>query len=235
VFIANSQLLTGNPAASFERDQRSNRRDGRSALGPPRCRGPARNRSWLTDDTQTAPPNGEPQGIHRCKFAAFCDASGRGFMSAFATSGLIEVWYADTSLRFERISREIKSVTNGHGGARPRAGRPKGSLNKVTRDVRELALIHGPAAMKELARLSIQAESEAARIAACKEILDRAYRRPPQAAQGDGDECGELQPERTWLDQAKALGLFIAKIEQKRTLEQQGRQPSGTSTGSDRD
>jgi hypothetical protein len=41
--------------------------------------------------------------------------------------------------------------------------------------VRSLALAHGGAAVEELARLSTEAESEAARIMACNAILDRAY------------------------------------------------------------
>src|SRR6185295_8321696 len=61
------------------------------------------------------------------------------------------------------------------GGKRERAGRPKGARNKVTAEVKALAQTYAPAAIEELARLSTEAESEAARVAASKEILDRAY------------------------------------------------------------
>ena len=54
-------------------------------------------------------------------------------------------------------------------------GRLKGSLNKATAEVRGLALKYGPDAVEELARLSIEAESEAARITACNAVIDRAY------------------------------------------------------------
>lgn len=66
-------------------------------------------------------------------------------------------------------------------------GRPKGSLNKVTADVKALAGKHGPVAIRELARLAQKAESEAARVAAIKELLDRAYGKPTQPLAGDKD------------------------------------------------
>ena len=56
-----------------------------------------------------------------------------------------------------------------------RGGRQKGTPNKATAEVRNLALEHGPAAVAELARLSTAAESETARIQACNGIIERAY------------------------------------------------------------
>lgn len=70
-------------------------------------------------------------------------------------------------------------------------GRPKGARNKATADVKALAGKYAPAAMKELARLSTEAESEPARVAACKELLDRAYGKSPQAI--TGPEGGPVQ------------------------------------------
>ena len=81
-------------------------------------------------------------------------------------------------------------------GAKPgeyRGGRQKGTPNKATAEVKlaitELAKTHAPAALRTLAKLAESAESEQARVAACREILDRAYGRPAQAvtlAGGDG-------------------------------------------------
>lgn len=59
-------------------------------------------------------------------------------------------------------------------------GRPKGALNKATKDVKVLASKYAPDALAELGRLAKEAESEAARVAAAKEILDRAYGRAHQ-------------------------------------------------------
>ena len=61
------------------------------------------------------------------------------------------------------------------GGSRDGAGRKPGSLNRVTAEVRNLALEHGPAAVAELARLSTEAQNETARISACNAIIERAY------------------------------------------------------------
>lgn len=58
--------------------------------------------------------------------------------------------------------------------------------NKVTRELREIAREYVPGAMVELDRLSREAESEAARVAAIKEILDRAHGKAPQALTGEG-------------------------------------------------
>ena len=58
-------------------------------------------------------------------------------------------------------------------------GRQKGTPNKATVEVRALAQEYGPGALKELHRLSQEAQSEAARVSACNAILERAYGRLP--------------------------------------------------------
>lgn len=64
-------------------------------------------------------------------------------------------------------------------------GRVKGTPNKATADVKAMAMQYAPAAMKELARLCVEAESEPARVAAIKEIMDRAYGKARQPLVGD--------------------------------------------------
>ena len=64
-------------------------------------------------------------------------------------------------------------------------GRVAGTLNKATADIKALAGKYGPAALERLVALSSTAESEAAQVAACKEILDRAYGKPTQTVAGD--------------------------------------------------
>ena len=56
-------------------------------------------------------------------------------------------------------------------------GRRRGTPNRATAEVRDLALDHGPAAVAELARLFREAQSGTARIAACNSIIERAYGR----------------------------------------------------------
>lgn len=72
-----------------------------------------------------------------------------------------------------------------HGGQK-RGGRKRGVTNLVTREIKGMAAQYGPDALKELARLSKHAESEQARVAACKELLDRAYGRPAQPVEHSG-------------------------------------------------
>ena len=66
-------------------------------------------------------------------------------------------------------------------------GRVKGQPNHATADVKEMARKHGPEAIKMLAQLSLSADSDAAKIAACKELLDRAYGKATQPIAGDDD------------------------------------------------
>ena len=68
-------------------------------------------------------------------------------------------------------------------GIKKHGGRAKGTPNKVTADVRVAAPRFGIAALEHLAHLSTHAESEAAQVAACKEILDRAYGKSAQAVE----------------------------------------------------
>lgn len=74
-----------------------------------------------------------------------------------------------------------------HGGKRPGAGRPKGGTNKVTQDVRELAQQYGPSALATLAEImGDDAAPQAARVAASRELLDRAYGKSAQSIQHSG-------------------------------------------------
>ena len=77
-------------------------------------------------------------------------------------------------------------------GSKPgerRGGRAKGTPNKATVEVKELARQYAPAVLKEMARLATQAESESARVAAGNAILDRAYGKASQAITGEDGEA----------------------------------------------
>ena len=67
------------------------------------------------------------------------------------------------------------------GGKRTGAGRPVGSKSKVTPEIRAMALKHCPAALDTIVYLAANAETEATRLAAAKELLDRAYGKPRQS------------------------------------------------------
>jgi hypothetical protein len=71
-------------------------------------------------------------------------------------------------------------------------GRRAGVPNKITAEIKELAQQYAPAALKELARLSTAAKMEAARVAAIKEILDRAYGKATQPTELAGKDGAPL-------------------------------------------
>jgi hypothetical protein len=75
----------------------------------------------------------------------------------------------------------------GKGGKREGAGRKAGVPNKATADIKEIARQHAPEIVMELVRLAKEADTAAARIAASKEVLDRAYGKSPQAVVGDAE------------------------------------------------
>ena len=92
------------------------------------------------------------------------------------------------------------------GGKRPGAGRKPGTPNALktseVREVKDLAQQHAAGAIERLAFLAQKAESEAASVAACNAILDRAYGKAPQAVAGEGGE-GPVKIEFSWLAPSK--------------------------------
>jgi hypothetical protein len=64
---------------------------------------------------------------------------------------------------------------------RPVAAPKDEAAQKALAETRELARLHVPQALEELARLARAAESETIRVTAIKEILDRAHGRPAAA------------------------------------------------------
>jgi len=84
-----------------------------------------------------------------------------------------------------------------------RGGRPKGSTNKVTREIRAIAADYGPAAVRRLAVLGglipkaklrngeEPAKSEATQVVALSHILNRAYGFPSQPLSHSADESFE--------------------------------------------
>lgn len=67
------------------------------------------------------------------------------------------------------------------GGARPGAGRKKGSPNKTTAEVAALAQEYGAQAIEKLWSIADTSESDAAKVSAIKELLDRAYGKSKQS------------------------------------------------------
>jgi hypothetical protein len=87
--------------------------------------------------------------------------------------------------------------------------------------VQELARQHAPSAIAELARLSLKAKNETARIAAIRELLDRGYGRPRQAMEVSTPAADPLDLVRLMMEE-------IDVIERKRTYKQLPKEPAAS-------
>jgi len=68
---------------------------------------------------------------------------------------------------------------------RKTGGRSKGTPNKIAYDVRQLAMVHGPAAIKTLEEIMRDKKAQLpSRVAAAKELLDRGYGKSVQPIEG---------------------------------------------------
>lgn len=70
----------------------------------------------------------------------------------------------------------------------PGSGRVKGQPNHATAEVKGLARKHGEDAIKTLATLMKTADSDQAKIAAARELLDRGYGKARQPLGDEGDK-----------------------------------------------
>lgn len=93
-------------------------------------------------------------------------------------------------------------------GAPKTGGRLPGTPNKATADIKAMAREHTPAAMKELARIAKESGSDAARVAAIKELFDRAYGKASQPIGGDPD----LPPVSHEITMAKLSDATLREI-----------------------
>jgi hypothetical protein len=66
------------------------------------------------------------------------------------------------------------------GGKRPGAGRPTGSPNRATQEIREIARAYTAEAIETLAQIMRTAASDTARLSAANALLDRAYGKSTQ-------------------------------------------------------
>ncbi len=119
---------------------------------------------------------------------------------------------------------ELEKLSTGfkHGGCRPGAGRPAGSVNKTTAEIRELAGAWGPQAIEKAASLAGlvldeagrpvgEAESEAVRLAAIQLLLDRAYGKSPMAISGIVGGPVEVRQEPSKLDLARWVAYTLSQ------------------------
>ncbi len=77
-------------------------------------------------------------------------------------------------------------------------GRPKGALNKSTKDIKALAGKYTPQALNALVSIMAKSGSDAARVSAAKELLDRGHGKAPQPQTGEGG-AGPIALAIQWL------------------------------------
>jgi hypothetical protein len=82
---------------------------------------------------------------------------------------------------------DLKTGKNIIGRGKAGPGRPKGMLNKATRDIKELAQPYGPECIERIAKL-MKHKNPWIRLAACKEMLDRSYGKAAQAQPTEANE-----------------------------------------------
>lgn len=76
----------------------------------------------------------------------------------------------------------------------PGSGRKKGTPNKATAEIKELAREHGSRAIAALVRILDNSDSDTARIAAAKELLDRGYGKSTAVQELSGPGGAPLSP-----------------------------------------
>lgn len=80
------------------------------------------------------------------------------------------------------------------GGKREGAGRPKGSRNKVTADIKEIAQSFGQEAITHLVEIARDGDApHVARVAAIREVLDRGYGKAKQGIEMTGEDGGPVE------------------------------------------
>lgn len=77
-------------------------------------------------------------------------------------------------------------------------GRKAGTPNKATADVKAVAGRYSAEAVDILIGIARASESDAARVSAVKELLDRAHGKPAQAIVGDEDQPIKTIVEFAW-------------------------------------
>jgi hypothetical protein len=92
------------------------------------------------------------------------------------------------------------------------SGNPSGRP-KVLGEIQQLARQHSTQVIAELARLALKAKSETARIAAGREILDRAFGRSRQAVEFAPPEVNVVQDLLDEIDARARTGKVMMRSE----------------------
>jgi hypothetical protein len=93
----------------------------------------------------------------------------------------------------------------------PGSGRQKGTPNRITRDIREAAAKHSAKAIAELARL-LKDEDSRVRVAAARELLDRAHGKPITPTEISGKDGAPIETHNvTDIDVGRRIAFVLAR------------------------
>ncbi len=91
-------------------------------------------------------------------------------------------------------------------------GRRKGTPNKVTAEIRDAAQQYTVEALEGLAQIARNSDSDAAKVAAWKAILDRGHGRPAQEVVLGGPEGGAIEvKEVSMIEVARRIAFVLAQ------------------------
>ena len=102
-----------------------------------------------------------------------------------------------------------------------RPGRPKGAVNKTTREIRAVAQRHGRAAIRGLVKLAREAEREDTRLKAWIELLDRGYGRPVTPVETSGPDGGPQEIDVSTLTPAERAQRLAAILRERQAAVKQ--------------
>jgi hypothetical protein len=95
----------------------------------------------------------------------------------------------------------MEKIKSKKGGARPGAGRKRGSKDAATRDqrmsIQALARTYDALALATLARVAESSPNDSAAVSASNSLLDRGYGKPPQSLEHSGPDGGPIQQQIT--------------------------------------
>ena len=102
-------------------------------------------------------------------------------------------------------------------GGRPKGlpktgGRKKGTPNRATKELKEVARKYTARALRELARLAEKSEDEAVRLKACAELLDRGHGKPTTHAVVGGDGGHPIQRQQLIVNASERVAAQFAEV-----------------------
>lgn len=110
------------------------------------------------------------------------------------------------------MDQTIQHQSNNSPPKAGKAGRPKGSRNRVSREVKEIALRKGPKMLRLLESLAEKAKDERTQLAAVTEYLNRAYGKPISPTEISGKDGAPIETHNvTDIDVGRRIAFVLAK------------------------